>query len=494
MGIVLKQSVKTVVITYSALAFGYINTLFLFPLILSQEEIGLVRVLISVSALFATFASLGAANIPMKFFPYFKDKNKEHNGILFFILTTGSIGFILFVIIILVFKPWIASVYSLKSPLIIDYFYYLIPFTFVALYSNIFDAYIVIQQKPVVPNLIKEFLVRLFMTIWLVLLFFKLISFHIFIGNLVMGYFLCLILLIIYAKSIGVLYLRPNLNVFRSKHLKNIITFSGFALLGNAGGSLIGNIDTLILSASKGLGSTGIFTIAFFIATAIEIPKRSISQAVIPVISESNKNNDIKMLDILYKKTSINQMIAGGILFSLLWCNIDKIFKLIPHGENFIAGKWVVFWIAIAKLFDMATGVNQEIIGTSKYYKMDLIFYTFLVIIGTITGLLLIPAYGLIGAALALAISTFLVNILRFFFILFTMKIQPFTINSLKMLVVGSAVFVVNYLLPPFNSFIVDLITRSALVFVVFSGMVLYLKISEDIDHIFINIFRKDSK
>lgn len=67
MGIVIRQSIKTTIVTYIGFAIGYVNTLFLFPLVLSKEQIGLTRLLISVSFLFATFASLGAGNIPNKF-------------------------------------------------------------------------------------------------------------------------------------------------------------------------------------------------------------------------------------------------------------------------------------------------------------------------------------------------------------------------------------------------------------------------------------------
>ena len=84
-------------------------------------------------------------------------------------------------------------------------------------------------------------------------------------------------------------------------------------------------------------------------------------------------------------------MIVGGLIFLGIWCNIENVFKLIPNGEIYAQGKWVVFYIGISKLFDMATGVNQEIVGTSKYYKIDLLFYLFLVVVAVITNLIFIP-------------------------------------------------------------------------------------------------------
>ena len=68
MGIIIRKSTKTLIITYIGLALGYINTLILYPYVLTETEIGLIRLLISVSFLFATFASLGSFNMPSRFF------------------------------------------------------------------------------------------------------------------------------------------------------------------------------------------------------------------------------------------------------------------------------------------------------------------------------------------------------------------------------------------------------------------------------------------
>ena len=122
MGIVVRQSIKTTAVSYFGFAIGYINTLFLFPLILSKEQIGLTRLLISVTFLFATFASLGAGNIPTKFFPYFRDEKKQHGGILAFILSIGMAGFLLFVIVFFLLKDVIFNIYSKNSPLLLDYY------------------------------------------------------------------------------------------------------------------------------------------------------------------------------------------------------------------------------------------------------------------------------------------------------------------------------------------------------------------------------------
>ncbi len=112
-----------------------------------------------------------------------------------------------------------------------------------------------------------------------------------------------------------------------------------------------------------------------FIAVIIEIPKRSLSQVLIPLVVQANKDHDIKTLNVLYKKSSINQFLIGTMIFLIIWLNIDSLFSLIPNGDIYRQGKWVVFLISLAKLFDMLTGINAEIVGTSRYYKMDLLSF-----------------------------------------------------------------------------------------------------------------------
>jgi O-antigen/teichoic acid export membrane protein len=491
MGIVVRQSFKTLIITYLGLIVGYINTLFLYPLVLTDEQIGLIRLLISVTFLFATFASLGAINIPAKFFPYFDNKEEKHKGFLFFLFILGTFGFLIFSILFVSAKHLIFSIYYSKAKLLTDYYYYFIPFTLIALYYSIMDSYIVIQKKPVIPNFVKEFFTRFMIATGMVLIWLKLLNFQHFVVFVMYSYLLALLILLIYSKKLQVLFLKPDLNFFKNKYFKEVIVFGGFVLFGNASSLLISNIDGIMLSAYKGLGSTGVYIIAFFIATVIEIPKRSISQSVIPLVSEANKNENTEQMEALYKKSSINQLIIGGLIFIGVWCNIENIFHLMPNSSIYIQGKWVVFYIGISKLFDMATGINAEIVGTSKYYKLDLLFLILLGIITVITNMIFIPIWGMTGAALASAISVFIFNSMRFVFILKKFRIQPFTGNTIKVLLIGFFTLTLNTLLPLQSSLYFDLILRSLLIFIIYSGLVLAFKTSEDLNAILVKKIKR---
>ena len=73
----------------------------------------------------------------------------------------------------------------------------------------------------------------------------------------------------------------------------------------------------------------------------------------------------------------------------------------------------MVFYIGLAQLFNISTGVNGAIITNTKYYRFDLYTSVLLAIITVIANLLLIPRFGIDGAAMATAISIFLFNLTR---------------------------------------------------------------------------------
>src|SRR5665647_652531 len=120
MGII-RQSTKSVFLTYLGIGLGVINTIWLLPYALTEEQLGLYRTIISAAVLFSTIASLGSANIPTRFFFYFKDLKNRHNGILFFILLLGFTGFLVFTLLFLQFRYLFVSAFIKNAPLILNY-------------------------------------------------------------------------------------------------------------------------------------------------------------------------------------------------------------------------------------------------------------------------------------------------------------------------------------------------------------------------------------
>ena len=156
---------------------------------------------------------------------------------------------------------------------------------------------------------------------------------------------------------------------------------------------IVTKIDMIMIQRLMDLEHVAFYTVAFFIGNAIKVPGKSIGAISIPLVAKAWEKQDYKEIQTLYTKSSINQLIIGGVLFLCIWLNIDEIFSLLP--TKFQGGKWVVFYIAIAQLFSMANGINGTIIVNSKYYRYDLYTNVILVFVTVVTNYLLIPEYGI---------------------------------------------------------------------------------------------------
>jgi len=109
-------------------------------------------------------------------------------------------------------------------------------------------------------------------------------------------------------------------------------------------------------------------------------------------------------------------------------------------------------------------------------------------ILAIITNVIFIPKYGMTGAAFASALSIFLFNVIVFSFLLIKMRIQPFTLNTIKVLVICGLTYLLNYVIPQQYNIVFDIALRSLLIFIFFSGLIILTKSSEDINAALIKI------
>ncbi len=443
MGIIIRQSIKSTIFSYIGIVFGIANTLFLLPKFFSIEQIGLLRLLQDIPFLLGSFIQLGAANVADRFFPYFKTDDNKNNGFLFFLIIYALFGFVLFILFFTVFNEFLLSIFQDKSPMLVYYFYLIVPLAFFQMYSSIFEAYCRVHCRIVVPTIVREIIQRFLFSLLILLFAFKFVTLTLFLYLFVATYFISVILLIIYSFYLKILYLIPCWSVFSSNLVKQIFSYVGFIIPGTAGSLVISKIDTIFIGASKGLANTGVYSVGFFIGAVIEIPKRAVAQISTPILVQAWQNNDIDTIADIYKKSSINQLFAGVVLFLCVWCCVDELLYIIPNHEIFMQGKYVILFIGLGKIFDMMTGVNSEIILYSKYFKFNLMAMLLLSAMTIVLNILLIPNLGINGAAISFALSLFIFNMLKLIFIWFKFGIQPFSIGTVKIILLSISIVLI---------------------------------------------------
>ena len=259
---------------------------------------------------------------------------------------------------------------------------------------------------------------------------------------------------------------------------------------------LVSKVDMMMIGKLMDLKYVAFYTVAFFIGNVIRVPGRAIGSIATPLLAKAWERNDINEIKDIYVKSSINQFLVGGLLFLGVWLNIDDGLSLLP--DKFQGGRIVVLFISLAQLFNMLTGVNGKIIINSKYYKFDLYSNFLLLIITLIANWIFIPdrgqnelIIGINGAAFATALSILIFNVVKMIFVYVKIGIHPFSMKTIKAVLLILVVYLsIEFIAFPENVFY-SLFLRFSLLFVLFIPLMIILRISEDMNNVFTEIWNK---
>lgn len=480
MGIIVRQSISNTILSYIGIALGFVLTILMFPHILTADQYGLTRVLISASFISSQFAHLGFQNLVIRYFPFFKKADPQKHGFLFWIITIPLFGFFLFCVIYLLGSDFIIRYYSERSPLFVEYYLWVLPFTFFILYFEVLNNYLRSLRDSTTGSFVNEVLQRFITILVLILYFFDWLGFNEFITVFVLSYISQPLIIAIQIRRKSEWNLKPNFSIIRSALVKGMASYSLYSMLGGLTTVVVWNVDIMMLGAMAGLDDTAVYSIAFYIVTVITIPQQSIHKIAAPLLSEFIKNKKWGEVESIYRKSSLNQFIPGLLIFGLIWLHIDKLYLLLP--DIYAAGLWVVFIVGIGKLAGMVSGLNGVILSNSKHYRVS--FYTNIILVAVTIGAnyLLIPKYGIEGAAFASALAIIIYNGVKYFYVWIKMDLQPFTSETVTVLLLGAVTLYGSHMWIDFTSIWLDIIVKTVIFPLTFLVPILYFSISPDIN------------
>ena len=487
MGDIAKQSSRNIILLFTGVFLGALNIIFLYPLILSDAEFGLTRILVSISILAANIGTFGVPSILIKFLPFYKSSISSRSKFLGYNFRVGLIGMIVVFLILISCKSLILSFYNENASYFGENYYLIFPLIFLIISNSIFSSYCKGLFKSVLQNFLNDIAIRLIHTVLLILFFYDLIDFNFFLYGFIGGYAIVSLFLFFHLILTKELVLLNN-HKEKINNSKEMITYGGANFLTGLAGNLTNRIDSLMIAGmvgcalcgeNKGLEAIAMYSWGLYVASLVEMPGRAVTSIALPYISDFWKNSDLVNINKLYKSSAITQLVIGTLLFLGIWINVDLLFLIKPEFQE---ARWVIFFLGVGKLIHISAGLNGSIILTSKYYYFSTVFMIFLSIVTFLTNLLLIPEYGIVGASIATTISIIIYNIISFFFLLIKYKMQPFTIGTLIVILIAFVSYLIansvqftDHLI--FNSFI-----KSVVLIVIFVPLVLVSKASQDIN------------
>lgn len=484
MGIIQRQALKNSLISYFGIFLGVISLLFIQPRFLTKEEIGLTRILFAFSSVIATFMPLGINAITFRYFHYYKNEKERNYGFFGLLVVFPIFIFAISELLLWYFAPDIKSHYKAQSALFVEYYSYVFPLTFFLAYNYILLAYANTIYKTVIPAFINDVLVRIVSVILFTVYFLKLISLNVFIALFVGIYFMQFVSMLFYILIVDKPKLIPDWNVFTIARLKEMAIYGLIMSFAAVASYALKFLDSIMLGAYKPLQAglnaldiVGIYSIAMFMATFVEAPLNALERIFTPKVANAWANDDKTEILKNYHYSSFYMTVIGVLLFLLINTNIDAIFSLIPD-KDYASGKYVVLFISLGTLINMATGNNDSIIWASKkYYYIPLILMTALAF-AFVGYQLFIPIFGMNGAAITTFVVSAIANFTKFFVIWKLFGLQPFNTDNLKVILIGVVLFFALYFIQIPVHPILSIIIKSTIIVIVYGYSIYKLNLA----------------
>jgi len=484
MSIIKKQGISSAIFLGIGILLGFLTNILLFPKIMGLEIYGFTQWLMSLLAFTGFLGGFGITNIITKYFPYYQEPPQKKHFFSFSVIY-GSVGILITVFVLFLLKDFIiGTIDNEADALLAQKHYYLLFIGAVCiLYNDLFIAYLKSLLKVRVPIFLQEVLVRLLTLLLIVFYFFEWISLPTFLTLFIVKFVFILGTLLVYLWSIQELKLNLKGHlILKTKQVKGMLNFAAFAFLSKVSNIIIARIDILMITAFLDFKNVGIYSVFALIASLIKLPHNAFSPIVTPIIANAWKENDVARIQQLYQQTSLNNLVGGMLIFLLIESNLHNLINFLGV-ETYSGGYAISLWLGIGYLVLVSLGINSIIMINSTHYQFDLLTKLIMVVLTVGLNYLLIPQLGLMGAALATSITLISVNIIISLIIFIKFKLQPYTLQTFKLILIALFVWSINQYLPTLSYWIFDLVYRSILIAFLFIGLVLHFRISPEINN-----------
>ena len=490
MGIVFRQSVKTSLVIFSGAILGTL-IIWLSTKYIAKQPLGFTRNLTN-NALVLSQILIAGLNSTLVVFIHKYAINDNRRKLLITLCLGVPLFFALLTAVPFFFlRSWILHHFQPADIPFMDRYYLLLPvYTVLFILVIMLEQYLGSQMKVAVSAFMREVVVRL-ITIALILLFaFQYISFDLFVVGSVLVYlapiFVCFVLSL-QTEGFGFSF---RFHAFNKAEYKDLIHFSWYHFLLLLTVTLMNYLDTMALPLydHKGFSAVAVYYVAVFLVSFMQMPSKAMLMPTITVLSQAIANDDTEKARNIFERSSINVLIATLFMAIVIGCNLGNAITVIEKGYEEILPLFLILFVG--RFVDLATGLNDAILSITKHYRFSFYVSGLMIALLFVLIRILVPLYGVFGAAWSTSITLVVFNICKYIFVWKKLGMQPFSIRSLLVIAAGLPALAAGYFLPHFFSglhhiyiySIVDVCVRSLVIVFVYVGMLLWLRPSPDLE------------
>ena len=263
---------------------------------------------------------------------------------------------------------------------------------------------------------------------------------------------------------------RPTFGKSSKDELVEFYDFSVPLTLTQAGSVLQSRVDILMVGFFLSGSAVGIYNVAAVLSRFLSMPLTGFSQLFPPIASGLYARGEIAELESMY-----SQITRWSFTLSLLPSIAVMIYAdeaLSIFGEEFAAGSGVLILFVLAQLTNAGVGPSGYVLMMTNHQYLSMIDEWGLGVSNVVFNYFFITNFGIIGAALATAGTSAVINLLRIGQVWYTEGLVPYSLAFGKPVIAGVVAAVVMYACTMFLSGFVLLVVGSALGTVAYAGVI----------------------
>jgi len=262
---------------------------------------------------------------------------------------------------------------------------------------------------------------------------------------------------------------------------KEILNFSLPMSFSSSINILMRKADTFIIGLFRPSADVGLYNIANRVIFFAEVPFFALRHVFQPLVISLQEKGLNKELGRLLKKTTLLALSITLPLFSLMVFFPNQV--LLVFGNEYTAGFLCLSILSGAHLMNASTILPSAVIYMSGRPQLALINTSTSFIVSMVMNLILVPVYGIIGAALSATISFFFLFLLRIVELRHFHGIHPFSVGSFVCLSICVCIFLpASFAAGLSSSFFVQYLTAILCCFAALSAQLYWLTAFQGFD------------
>jgi O-antigen/teichoic acid export membrane protein len=422
---------------------GFLSVIFIHSL--DKEIYGYFHFLHSSATLLIPIFGLGIHGAIIRYAPIFEKRDASPHFLAFTLVITticAMLSLLLVSSLYYIFYPYLNHLFKNFAETDKNK-YIILSLALIFLYTTIFISFAASRYRIVVPDLINNVGLKIFLPVLILLYYFKHITETTFVYIVIIYFALIAVVLFIYVLNLSSHDRRPKLDTLQKTEYKGLFGFMLFSSLNGLGANLALRMDVVMIGLMISKEAVGIYFIIQVISNVMEIPNKAINQIASPVIAKSWVDEDTVNIQNIYQKSSVYGSIFAVFLFLMIYVIWPDIIALMPKGKDGLTlglALSIFTFLGLARIVDIVTGVNSNIISYSKYYRFHMYFLVMLGLLNLGFNYVFLTKFGLVGAAMATFLAVLLFNIVKHAFVYFKFG---FTLDKLPLIyIVGIGIFV----------------------------------------------------